>query len=67
MFAFIVTIEIAIKYLFRNTNELLRLVGYNFLFKKGEGKVRDFSYGQSAGTWKVKCLEALVAVKMLVD
>jgi hypothetical protein len=62
-----VTIEVAIKTLVHNTKGLLRLVGYNFLFKKGVDKVRDFSYDQAAGTWKVKCLEALVAVTMLVD
>jgi hypothetical protein len=67
MFDFIVTIEIATKSLVHNTKGLLRLVGYNFLFKKGVGKVKDFSYDQSAGTWKVKCSEALVAVTMLVD
>ena len=67
MFDFIVTIEIPIKSLVRNTKGLLSLVDYNFLFKKGVGKVRDFSRGQSAGTEKVNCLEAVVAVTMLVD
>jgi len=42
MLYFIVTNEIAIKSLVHNTKGLLRLMHYNFLFKKGVGKVRDF-------------------------